>query len=60
MRRGGHSAGGAAVHGTYPHRTSAARTRKNVQYNTGFLLPPGSYHLKFVVRENQNGLLGTL
>jgi VWFA-related protein len=33
--------------------------RKNVQYNTGFLLPPGRYHLKFVVRENQNGLVGT-
>ena len=28
--------------------------RKNVQYNTGFLLAPGSYHLKFVVRENQH------
>src|SRR5579862_9811017 len=25
--------------------------RKNVQYNTSFLLAPGSYHLKFVVRE---------
>jgi hypothetical protein len=25
--------------------------RKNVQYNTGFVLPPGTYHLKFVVRE---------
>jgi VWFA-related protein len=33
--------------------------RKNVQYNTGFLLAPGSYHLKFVVRENQTGRLGT-
>src|SRR5258708_4334149 len=33
--------------------------RKNVQYNTGFLLAPGSYHLKFVVRENQSGRLGT-
>jgi hypothetical protein len=33
--------------------------RKNVQYNTGFLLPPGRYHLKFVVRENQNGRVGT-
>ena len=42
-----------------PTATSAARTRHNVQYNTGFLLPPGSYHLKFVVRENQNGLLGS-
>jgi VWFA-related protein len=33
--------------------------RKNVQYNTSFLLPPGRYHLKFVVRENQNGRVGT-
>jgi VWFA-related protein len=33
--------------------------RKNVQYNTTFLLPPGAYHLKFVVRENQNGRMGT-
>jgi VWFA-related protein len=33
--------------------------RKNIQYETGFLLPPGSYHLKFVVRENQTGRLGS-
>jgi len=33
--------------------------RKNVQYNTGFVLPPGTYHLKFVVRENQSGRLGS-
>ena len=33
--------------------------RKNVQYNTGFILAPGSYHLKFVVRENQSGRMGT-
>src|SRR5256714_1458245 len=32
--------------------------RKNVQYNTGFVLAPGSYHLKFVIRENQSGRLG--
>jgi VWFA-related protein len=32
--------------------------RKNVQYNTGFVLPPGSYHLKLVVRENQTGRMG--
>jgi VWFA-related protein len=32
---------------------------KNVQYNTTFLLAPGSYHLKFVIRENQNGRMGT-
>jgi VWFA-related protein len=33
--------------------------RKNVQYNTGFLLAPGSYHLKFVLRENQTGRMGS-
>ena len=33
--------------------------RKNVQYNTGFLLAPGSYHLKFIVRENQSGRMGS-
>lgn len=33
--------------------------RKNVQYNTGFVLAPGSYHLRFVVRENQSGRMGS-
>lgn len=33
--------------------------RKSVQYNSGFVLPPGTYHLKFVVRENQSGRLGS-
>ena len=33
--------------------------RKNVQYNTAFILAPGSYHLKFVVRENQTGRMGS-
>ncbi|MGB7434464.1 MAG: VWA domain-containing protein [Candidatus Acidiferrum sp.] len=33
--------------------------RKNVQYNSGFLLAPGDYHLKFVVRENSTGRMGT-
>jgi len=33
--------------------------RKNVQYNTGFVLPPGKFHIKFVVRGNQNGKLGS-
>jgi VWFA-related protein len=38
---------------------TASASRRNLQYNTAFMLPPGSYHLKFVVRENQNGTLGT-
>lgn len=33
--------------------------RKNVQYNTGFLLAPGNYHLKFVLRENRTGRMGS-
>ena len=33
--------------------------RKNVQYNTAFVLPPGSYHLKFIVRENRSGRMGS-
>lgn len=33
--------------------------RKNVQYNTGFVLAPGSYRLKIVLRENQSGQLGS-
>jgi VWFA-related protein len=33
--------------------------RKNVQYNTGFVLAPGSYHLKSIVRENQTGRMGS-
>ena len=32
---------------------------KNVQYNTGFLLPPGSFHLKFILRENRTGRMGS-
>jgi len=33
--------------------------RKNVQYGTSFTLPAGKYHLKFVLRENQTGSLGS-
>ncbi len=32
---------------------------RSFQYETGFTLPPGSYRLKMVVRENQTGKLGT-
>jgi len=39
--------------------TSQLVQRKNVQYNNGFVLPPGQYHLKVVVRENQSGRLGS-
>jgi len=33
--------------------------RKNVQYDTGLTLPPGKYHLKVVVRENEAGRMGS-
>ena len=33
--------------------------RKVVQYETGLELPPGTYHVKMVVRENQDGTLGS-
>jgi hypothetical protein len=38
---------------------SAQVRQKNVQYNTGFLLEPGAYHVKIVLRENQTGKLGS-
>ncbi len=34
-------------------------TQKNIQYTTSFSLPLGKYHLKFVVRENQTGRMGS-
>ncbi len=33
--------------------------KKNIQYSTGFVLAAGKYHLKFVVRENQSGAMGS-
>ena len=33
--------------------------RKTVQYETGMELAPGTYHMKVVVRENQNGTMGS-
>ncbi len=33
--------------------------QKNIQYTTSFNLPPGKYQLKFVVRENQTGQMGS-
>lgn len=32
---------------------------KNVQYSTSFTLPIGKYHIKFVVRENETGRMGS-
>jgi VWFA-related protein len=39
--------------------SSSEVRKKNVQYDTGLSLPPGKYHLKFVVRENETGLMGS-
>lgn len=39
--------------------TSAEVKKKNVQYETGMSLLSGKYHLKFVVRENQTGRMGS-
>jgi len=39
--------------------TSSEVRKKNVQYDTGLSLPPGKYHLKFIVRENQTGRMGS-
>ncbi|MGA8271312.1 MAG: VWA domain-containing protein [Candidatus Sulfotelmatobacter sp.] len=39
--------------------TSRQVQKKNVQYDTGMSLLSGKYHLKFVVRENQTGRMGS-
>jgi VWFA-related protein len=33
--------------------------QRNIEYTTSFNLPPEKYHLKFVVRENQTGRMGS-
>ncbi|HUI56172.1 MAG TPA: VWA domain-containing protein, partial [Bryobacteraceae bacterium] len=39
--------------------TAAELTRRPVAYDTGFTLKPGAYTLKFLVRENETGKMGT-
>jgi hypothetical protein len=39
--------------------TSTEVRRKNVQYNARLFLPSGKYHAKFVLRENETGLMGS-
>lgn len=34
-------------------------TRRNLEYDTGFTLPPGVYTIKFLARENVSGKMGT-
>jgi VWFA-related protein len=38
---------------------SLAARQKNIQYTTSFNLPPGKYQVKFVVRENETGQMGS-
>jgi VWFA-related protein len=38
---------------------SVQARQKNIQYTTSFNLPPGTYQMKFVVRENQTGRMGS-
>jgi VWFA-related protein len=33
--------------------------QRNIQYSTSFTLPAGNFHLKFVVRENETGRMGS-
>lgn len=33
--------------------------QKNIEYTTSFVLPPGKYEMKFVVRENETGRMGS-
>jgi len=38
---------------------AAKAGRRSFQYDAGFTLEPGKYHMKFVVRENETGKMGT-
>jgi hypothetical protein len=38
---------------------TASAGKKSYQYNAGFTLEPGRYHVKFLVRENVTGKMGT-
>ena len=53
----------AALRDTLPVRldpdTYQQVLKGNILYEGGFVLPPGSYHLKVVARENESGKLGT-
>jgi hypothetical protein len=42
-----------------PAETPDDLRRKVVQYETGLEVPPGTYHVKVVVRENANGAMGS-
>ncbi len=39
--------------------TAAQLSKRPIEYDSGFTLPPGSYSLRFVARENTTGKIGT-
>jgi VWFA-related protein len=39
--------------------TAAQLTKRPIEYDSGFTLPPGGYSLRFVARENTTGKIGT-
>ncbi|MBI3280424.1 MAG: VWA domain-containing protein [Acidobacteria bacterium] len=42
-----------------PEAEAGELTRRAIVYDAGFTLPPGAYRIKFLVRENQTGRMGT-
>ncbi len=40
-------------------KTAQDARQKNIQYTTSFTLAPGTYRIKFVVRENETGRMGS-
>jgi VWFA-related protein len=40
-------------------QTLAELNNRTIAYDTGFTVPPGSYKLKFLTRENETGKMGT-
>ncbi|HEY4363576.1 MAG TPA: VWA domain-containing protein [Bryobacteraceae bacterium] len=44
---------------TLDAESKAKAAKKNFQYDAGMVLEPGRYHMKFLVRENTSGKMGT-
>ena len=40
-------------------QNAAELSKRAIAYDTGFILPPGSYALKFLARDNVTGMIGT-
>ncbi len=47
------------IHAKLTEAAAGDLTRRSLQYDTGFTLPPGQYKLRFLVREDQTGKIGT-